>query len=318
MPTRPILIRNHFQADDAYGDLLLIHEGVARAMEPALVQVLGPFRDDGRGGLIAAASAGDDACGYINATGDWLVAPDLDDAYTFSDDGLSRFRKNGLWGYMNLLGQCVIAPRHEAVSAFAHGLAAVKVSATAWRYIDLHGQFAFDGSFFNAGQFVANGLAAARLSEQDKTGYIGRDGQWIIAAQFDDALGFSVHGVAPAASAPDMFGLIDTAGNSIVPPRHDRIDQFNADGLAFCIQKGFTFGYLDASGKHVLKDQSCHLSTTMSCGIVKYGEKTFFKADGSELDTPYVYWERISPGTGLPSATDPLQRKLPPESMTAP
>lgn len=311
MPIQPILIRNHFQADDDYDDLLVIHEGVARAMEPPLVQVLGPFWDDGRGGLIAAASAGDAACGYINATGDWLVAPDLDDARTFSDDGLSRFRKNGLWGYMNLLGQCVIAPRHEAVSAFAHGLAAVKVSAAAWRYIDLRGQFAFDGSFFNAGQFAANGLAAVRLNEQDKTGYIGRDGQWVIAAQFDDALGFSVHGVAPAASAPKMFGLIDTAGNWIVPPLHDRIDEFNADGLAFCLQKGFKFGYLDASGKHVLKDQSYHLSTTMSCGIVKYGEKTYFKADGSELDTPYVYWgtdfteHGFAIGHGSPAAEDP-------------
>ncbi|WP_166879525.1 WG repeat-containing protein [Massilia mucilaginosa] len=290
MPTQPILIRNFFQPDDEYDDLLVIHEGAARAMDPPLVQVGGAFRDDGRGGLIAAASAGEGACGYINATGDWLVAPDLDEARAFSDDGLSRFRKNGLWGYMNLLGQCVVAPVHEAVGAFTHGLAAVKVSANAWRYIDTRGEFAFDGSFADAGQFAANGLAAVRVGKRDKTGYIGRDGQWVIAPQFHEALGFSVHGVAPAASAPKMFGLIDTAGNWIVQPRHDRIDEFNADGLAFCLQKGFEFGYLDASGKHVLKDQSYHLSTTMSCGIVKYGEKTYFKADGSELNTEYVYW----------------------------
>ncbi|UOD29093.1 WG repeat-containing protein [Massilia violaceinigra] len=290
MPTQPILIRNYLQPDDEYDDLLVIHEEVARAMEPPLVYVLGRFCDDGRGGLIAAASAGKRGYGYINATGDWVVAPDLEEARTFNTDGLARFRQNGLWGYMNVLGQCAIAAQYEVAGAFTHGLAAVKVVAGAWRYIDTHGQFAFDGSFAAAGPFAANGYAAVRLGKRDKTGYIGRDGQWVIAPKFDEALAFSVEGVAPAANAPKMFGLIDTSGKWIVKPVHDRIDEFNADGLAFCLQKGFKFGYLDASGKHVLKDQSYHLSTTMSCGIVKYGEKAYFKADGSALDTPSVCW----------------------------
>lgn len=294
MLPQPILIRHYLQADGAPQQLLLLHEGALLAMSPVLVDVAGAFSDDGRGGLIAAGLAADGRFGYLNAKGDWLVAPELDAARPFSQDGLARYCLGGRWGYLNLQGSVAIAPAYAAAEGFFHGLAAVKVVQDGWRYIDRSGQFAFEGSLFQAGPFAANGLAAARQDQTSKAGYIDRQGRWAIAAQFAEARRFSADGVAPAATRPKLFGLIDAAGNWVLKPRHEDICDFNADGLAFCVDgSGNAYadrGYLNGAGDLVIKKRPYQLSETMHCGIAREGQNTYLSAAGTELDTGKVWW----------------------------
>ncbi len=290
MTKQTVLIRHYLQGD-APQQLLVIHEGACHAMSPPLVEVRGVFSADRRGGLIAAATAANGRHGYINGAGDWLVAPELDDAFGFSADGLARYCEQGRWGYLNLHGALAIAPAFDAAAAFSHGLAAVKVANGLWRYIDTSGAFAVEGEFVQAGPFAANGLAAASLEHQGSVGYIDREGRWAIAPRFAEAGRFGDHGVAPvAALGSRLHGLIDATGNWVLEPHHDRIHEFNADGLAYYEESSNNHGYLNAAGEVVIGERSYSLSDTMRSGIAKDGDNTYLGADGTEIDAPGVLW----------------------------
>lgn len=184
MPTQPALIANHLDTEAPPYGLLMVHEGRVTTFSPPLADVTGAFCDDGRGGLIAAARSQGGGAGYINARGDWLAAPDLDDARSFGAGTLARYCEDGLWGYMGLDGKPAIAPRWSLAAEFQHGLAAVLTAADTWRYIDQCGDFAFAGEFVIAGPFSAKGLAAASPSPGERFGYLNRQGSWIVEPCF--------------------------------------------------------------------------------------------------------------------------------------
>ncbi|RSZ56331.1 WG repeat-containing protein [Massilia atriviolacea] len=251
MPTHPILIRNHLQAGAGPREVLLIHAGRVVPTSPAL-RYVGHFRDDDKGGLIAPAWTIGGGCGYIDASGRWVVAPELDDTRVFNE-GLARYCKDGLWGFMRLDGTPAIRPRWSNVQPFHNGLAAVLVAPDTWRYIDQSGAYAFNGEFTLATPFGANGLAAARIGARDKTGYLNRSGDWAIAPRFDNALRFFADRAAPASVAAHQYGLIDASGEWIVQPDYRYIDEFNADGLAFFGRGKESWscdtGFMDTSGQ---------------------------------------------------------------------
>ncbi len=161
MSTHPILIRNLLQAGPGSREVLMIFQGRVVPASPALLSV-GPFSDDGKGGLVAPATTLGGGAGYLTAAGHWVVAPELEGAYPFHD-GLALYCKDGLYGYLHPDGSTAIAPRWSDAQYFYDGLAAVLVAPDTWRYIDQRGEYAFDGEFCEAGAFCEHGLAAARI-----------------------------------------------------------------------------------------------------------------------------------------------------------
>ncbi|NHZ44368.1 WG repeat-containing protein [Massilia aquatica] len=288
MPKQPVLIENHLEtASSPYG-LLMVHEGRVITYSPPLATVTGAFCDDGQGGLIAAARTQGGGAGYINASGDWLVAPDLADARSFGSGTLARYCEGGLWGYMGLDGKPALAPRWRLAEAFQHGLAAVQIAPDTWRYIDERGQFAFDGEFFIAHGFSANGLAAASPDAGARLGYLNRHGAWVIAPRFVSALPFAEQDVAPVAFEPEKFGLINAAGVWVAKPLYRYIHPFNADGLAWC--KGLSrVAYLDTSGDNVFKGRD-GFSHLMVDGAVRASEETYMTRDGNLKISAGICW----------------------------
>lgn len=250
MPTHPVLIRNHLHPGDGPGEVLLVHSGHVIAVAPP-AQWIGTFSDDGNGGLVAPARAIGGGAGYLDASGRWVVAPELDDACPFYG-GLAAYRVGTLWGFMRHDGTRATAPQWSSVQRFHDGLAAVQVAPGAWRYLDTRGEFAFDGQFAEAGPFRAHGLAAARRGQAVPAGYLDKQGRWAIAPRFDQAGDFCAGGAAPVAVGEHMVGLIDTRGAWIAQPHYRFIHDFNADGLAFFGQGENSFacdtGFLDARG----------------------------------------------------------------------
>ncbi|NHZ41440.1 WG repeat-containing protein [Massilia aquatica] len=288
MTIQPTLIRNYFAPQGLEPELLLLHGGQVHVPVPALGDVFGEFVGDGQGGAIAAAMAGGGMCGYIDTQGAWVVAPTLDDARTFSADGLACFCDQGKWGYLDVRGKVVIEPQYAQGEPFQHGLAAVQTAADGWRYIDTSGKFAFDDSFANAGSFTAGGLAAARIAS-GPVGYIDRSGAWAIAPRFASAQPFSRDGVAPASEDGKRFGIIDRKGAWVLEPRYDRIDDFNADGLAFFKHGWNDAGYLDTTGAPVIVAFN-RLSESMHCGIAIESAHTCMTAQGKlAFDAPLLW-----------------------------
>ncbi|UOD30280.1 WG repeat-containing protein [Massilia violaceinigra] len=292
MPTPPLLIRNYFHHAGADAELLLVADGHVIAPATPLLQV-GQFTNDGRGGMIAAAYTLDGQAGYIDAGGAWLAGPGMEHARAFSADGLARFCEGGLWGYVNLAGERVIAAQYEEAEGFSNGLAAVKVTDDEWRYIDQHGQFAFNGSFCGACEFDALGLAAVKQEEDQPWGYIDRQGQWAIEAQFYRAWPFTASGVAPASADEDEWGLIDSSGEWIVPASFNFIYPFNDDGYAYFRDRDSddeADGYLDRHGIKVITGG--FVSEEMHAGVALDGDRNFITADGPLTFPVNLSWVR--------------------------
>ncbi|WP_170133677.1 WG repeat-containing protein [Undibacterium pigrum] len=278
-------------ADNA---LLVIDNQQAVSAYPEITSIAG-FMPDGQGGWISVARHQHGKWGYINALCEWVVAPELDEARAFSDDGLARFCQQGKWGYLNLQGQVFIAPQYEDVTAFRHGLAAVKLGKHRWAVIDTSGARVSDKTFFHVSNFSACGLAAAIDSKDRKLiGYIQRDCSWAIAPRFRENFSFSDNGVAPATEDDRLYGLINTQGEWILKPVYSRIKEFNEEGLAYFSREDSWYdgnGYLNEKGE-VVVDGGRHLAKYMASGIVanEYDGSSYLRKDGKRLETPALSW----------------------------
>ena len=95
--------------------------------------------------------------GYINAQGEWLIEPTLDEAKTFSTDAIARVRRDKKWGFVKPDGKWLIEPKYYLVSPFYHGFAVVQVERQSlYFYLDTEGKHAFGQGFAYAKPFCEN------------------------------------------------------------------------------------------------------------------------------------------------------------------
>ena len=184
------------------------------------------------------------------------MPPTLDNARGFTEDGVARFCRAGRWGYLNLLGQEVIAPQFDEARPMRNGLAAVKTGPHAWRIIDLQGQFTCAATFADLGNFGAVGLAPAQPWDPDRDlplwGYVDHRGQWVVAPRFAQAHSFDEQAVAAVSANGKTWGLINAQGQWVLQPCHARMDAFNSEALAYYADAATgegPCGYLNTRGK---------------------------------------------------------------------
>lgn len=264
---------------------LLSREG--ELLRPPDLAFIHDFAADGEGGWIAAAMTLDDTWGYLGGDGGWRARPDLEEARNHTEDGLARFRRDGLWGFLDLTGREVIPPRFEEAGPFNFGLAAVRTKGK-WGYVDLAGELAIAPSFRGARPFGANGLAPVVPRGRRKVGYIDRSGRPVIKARFDDALRHGAAGVAPAAlhrRRGDLprWGLIDSEGAWIVEPKLAEIHEFGREGIAWfeSLLPSYTSGFFDAKGNIIIHGSA--VGPVVSCGRIREDtlNTRFLAPDGS-------------------------------------
>ena len=226
------------------------HEGLAR--------VKGDSRD--RGGQFEQAS------GYIDRTGEWvIVSKDKEFEGDFSE-GLARFRdKFRKYGYIDKQGNVSIPARFYRLSDFRKG------RAVFWIKDDLRGSFGKCGFIDKSGRVVVpatyeaaggynEGLAPV-LDGKSKWGYIGRNGRVVVPHQYEDALEFS-SGLA-AVKYEGRWGYIDKTGKTVIAPRYAAASHFrgqlarvNIDGISIYDYrvhgaKGGAWRFIDKSGKFI-------------------------------------------------------------------
>lgn len=115
--------------------------------------------------------------GFIDNTGNLIVSiPGLSDGGEFHD-GLAPAKIEKGWGYINKKGEWIIPPQFSQARNFSEGLAAVKLSAKRFAYIDktAHGVLEFPADF--AGDFHEG---VAMLAKDGKYGYINKRGQMVV------------------------------------------------------------------------------------------------------------------------------------------
>jgi hypothetical protein len=112
--------------------------------------------------------------GYIDRSGETVMAPQFDSADSFSE-GLAAVRSGRRWGFVDTSGSTVIDAKFDQAGSFSQKLAPVRLNGI-WGYINPSGQIAIDPKFDYAYAF-ASGLAPVTVGETK--GYIDRQGDYV-------------------------------------------------------------------------------------------------------------------------------------------
>ena len=100
----------------------------------ALICMAGCSTDNIEGNGLLHPVKEDGEWGYIDQQGKYVIDPQYDHAYGFSE-GLAHASIDGLWGYIDRTGEFVIEPQFNGTSTFSGGLARVEIDDE-WGFIN--------------------------------------------------------------------------------------------------------------------------------------------------------------------------------------
>ena len=160
-----------------------------------------------------------------------------DDTESAFHDGLALIDIEGKKGYVDRTGEVVIAPQFTYAYPFSEGLAAATKSASGdggWGYIDKTGAWAVKPSFQWASSF-SGGLAPVKGAGD--CGYVDKSGALVLKPKVSPGVtdcasvwGDFVDGLARW-KFENRYGFIDRAGKTVIAPRYDLTFHFS-EGLA--------------------------------------------------------------------------------------
>ena len=201
--------------------------------------------------------------GYIDHRGKYVITPQFDEAFAFSD-GFACVGVSNLFGYIDKRGAFIIKPQYRsaATHGFPEGLVWVEVDGK-WGCVNEKGETVIGFKFDEPSSF-SEGLAAVTLANSNappnfpgSMGYIDKTGALVIAPQFSLAWNFS-GGLARVQVGGKMI-YINKQGKTVFTI----LDGFWADefseGLAnVSIRTNYgpeTWGYINQKGDFVIKPQ---------------------------------------------------------------
>ncbi len=289
-----------------------------------------PFQEDG-----TAIVKEREFFGVISKEGKWIVPPQYIHILPFSD-GLARVRVAGSkrYGFINKQGAMVIPAVYSFARAFAGERAAVLIGEK-WGYINTTGKYVTKVQYKQA--FSFQGKVAKVVLEDEKyalgyTGYINRNGQFIIPAKYEygsepvqgmmvvgmdqrfgiinengkivvplnyTAIGSLKGKIVPAMNAERKWGFLDlSTGQVKIKPQFDQARPFQ-DGLA-AVLINHKWGYINTEGKLLIKplyDQAySFVEGTAIVWIRRKGFGALNKQGQMIVETSYQYLSQASHG----------------------
>lgn len=237
-----------------------------------------------------SVQSADGKWGYVTANGAVVIKPTLQQARSFTEEGIARYQKDEKWGFIRQDGSYLSPPKYDAASYFSNGFAAVKVGDF-WTYIDTSGKQVFDQKFVVAGAFSSGEIAAVATSSSKKIGLINRQGDWVVKPVFKEVRSFSKSGHI-GVRVGDVWGIVDSAGKWIVKPKYYDLGYFDESNIAeFQIEYGHG-GLINDSGKVLLdlgEQRFYELNYADQCGLahVQYDSSVMFYSlvDGKPVPT---------------------------------
>jgi hypothetical protein len=234
-----------------------------------------------------------------------IVIPlQFQNARPFSD-GMAAVKIDGMWGYIDRLGQWVIPPEYDfPIGDYSAGLAYVGK-----QFIDKNGTPVFEGAKFeNARSFRPKGknaLAAVQIS--GLWGFIDLDGNLVISPKYDNAGDFSDSSdglsLAPV-KIGGVWGYVDRNGKELIMSNYDYAWSFSGEFAAVMIEGAV--GYINRSGIYTINPQFVHGGAFYNGRApVRSGNKTGYINDRGRIVIPAIYHDGGEFNNGLaPVATD--------------
>ncbi|MBD3183354.1 hypothetical protein GF312_13740 [Candidatus Poribacteria bacterium] len=225
--------------------------------------------------------------GYIDRSGNLVVAPQFDRVSRFSEDlaiigitekniyyeleVITKIEEITKHGYIDETGKVVIEPQFQNAGPFCEGLAYVLDGNYEphglYGYINHSGEMVIEPQFYEAYSFSEN-LAPVCLEESedcaDRWGYINKTGEIVIKPHFYDA-GCFCNGLAPVCFKEnsrkylDSWGYIDREGKIVLEPQFHYAKSFSGGLAAVCVEPVEyddewidVWSYIDTTGQVVL------------------------------------------------------------------
>jgi hypothetical protein len=201
--------------------------------------------------------------GFIDQTGKIRIPLCFDGVGDFYE-GLARFERDSVWGYIDESSNVVIQPQFLWAEEFSEGLAKVQVTGTVlgydgrWGFIDKTGKVVIAPVYGKTylgddGPDSAFHDGLAKIEVDYKNGYIDKTGRVVVLPQFSLAYPFS-EGLAAVTKTESMdngWGYIDTTGRWVVPPQFEWSSSFQEHLAA--VNRKHNCGYIDPAGSYVLR-----------------------------------------------------------------
>lgn len=223
---------------------------------------------------------------FFNKKGHELIGLQYDKFGGFSED-MCAVKVGDLWGYVDIAGEEVIAPKFLNAKRFSEGWAAVQDSL-GWFFINTNGEeklrvnkvaenIAEVGNFKSGlcwfkigryyGYFNKKGKiklkdiytkafdfeqGVARVVYNRKTGLLNPKGKWVLKPEtYEVIFPFDANGLAEVRTHfKKLGGLINTNGELLTPLKYRKIDPF-IDGYAR-VFNGELYGFIDKNGKEII------------------------------------------------------------------
>jgi hypothetical protein len=199
-----------------------------------------------------------------------------------ADEPVALVLVDGRYGYVNTSGEWVIAPQYVGASPFEHNVAlATNEVSGGWKLIDkannVIAEFPDDVQIdmrsaaapdsLNKGQWIIDGMLIIARDSDDGTeyGYANTKGEIVVEPQYAEVEPFS-DGLAAVATWTDAgqlrWGYVDESGTLVIPAQYVYARAFS-DGLAYVQRDGETLsdeerrnsldsGFIDHSGALVI------------------------------------------------------------------
>lgn len=245
-------------------------DGVAAVVDSRAGYAYTPLPEDGDGFEISVL-----ACGYIDKTGRYLIAPSVERKLTVCPDfaeGLAPvnfdpllkfffkdFPEAGKGGYMDKAGGWAIKPQFADVSSFSEGLGLVAtrryeeggVWLADFAYLERTGEIAFElKGYVEAGAFHG-GLAQA-MRRPGEVVFIDRAGRVQFEVKAEQVSLFN-SGLARARDAKTyLYGFIDNKGRWVIPATYADAMPFS-EGLAMVCTSPSRCFYINTRNEKVFE-----------------------------------------------------------------
>lgn len=194
--------------------------------------------------------------GYIDKTGNYVIAPKFDIVRPFQD-GLAVAGEGRKQGFIDKSGKYVIEPKFYRANYFSNSLARVTLKDEKTKdkregYINKTGTFIIPPSFkVGCAMDFSGGLAAVCLDGSGQNwGYMNTDGKIVIQAKYQTAGPFK-DGLARV-KIDDKYGFIDQKGKIIIKAKFANASNFQND-IASVFLKNERMAYIDRRGKYIWK-----------------------------------------------------------------
>jgi hypothetical protein len=213
--------------------------------------------------------------GYVNARSRLMIRPKFDGGVGYFNQDLTPVLSGRSWGFIDVAGQWIIAPKFLTAEEFKEDLAAVSLPVRGSRkfgFIDRAGKLVIPAVYAQVGTF-SEGMAPAKSA--GLWGYLNPSGQWAIPLKFEEAQDFSEK--LAAVKVNGLWGYVDRHGLFFIQPQFADAKVFH-DGRA-PVKVGERWGYIDTKGQWVI-EPSFITAGVFSDGLAAVNDSGYIDTDG--------------------------------------